>query len=58
MRSCERAWEIEVPRMFRPQDRELGRMSLSEDRDGGAGAHDGERAEHRDNQRHSADGTD
>lgn len=30
-------------------------MSGTEDRDGGAAAHDGEHAEHRENKRHSAD---
>ncbi|HYB28884.1 MAG TPA: hypothetical protein VEF89_19890 [Solirubrobacteraceae bacterium] len=43
--------------MSRTQDREVGRMSRTEDRDSGPGAHVGEHAEHRDNQHHSADGT-
>ena len=43
MRTYERTWEILV-----------ARMSRTEDRDGGAAAHDYERAEHRQNQRHGA----
>jgi hypothetical protein len=47
MRTYERTWDIDLPRTCRSQDR-----------DSGADAHDGEQAEHRDDQRHSAESTD
>jgi hypothetical protein len=47
MRTCKRTREIEMPLAFRTQDRDTG-----------ASEQDGEDAEHRNNQRQTADSTD